>query len=266
MIIIKNHDEMEKIKKVGLKLGKVFDELSELIKPGLSTLQISEYCEKLLAKEGCKPTFKGYDGFSGAVCTSRNETLIHGIPSKHEILQEGDIISIDMGNVDETGFQGDACRTFPVGNISAEAKELIRCSEECFYEAYKKLKPGIHLAEISKAIQRVADKYGFSLVREYGGHGLGQDMHEDPFIYNYYSPINGQGPILREGMCLAIEPMVMMGKPDIVILDDGWTVQSKDGLLTSHYENDVLITSEGAIITSIDNNVKQHLEKLERQE
>ena len=137
MIIIKNHDEMEKIKKVGLKLGKVFDELSELIKPGLSTLQISEYCEKLLAKEGCKPTFKGYDGFSGAVCTSRNETLIHGIPSKHEILQEGDIISIDMGNVDETGFQGDACRTFPVGNISAEAKELIRCSEECFYEAYK---------------------------------------------------------------------------------------------------------------------------------
>ena len=263
MITLKTKAEMDNLVAVGAKLGRVFDRLSQEIRPGRSTYEISHLAKKFLREEGCKPTFEGYDGFPGAVCASVNSTLIHGIPRKDILLKEGDILSIDMGNVDESGMQGDACRTFAVGNVSAEAQELIRCSEECFFEAYKILKPGIHLHEISMAIQRVADKYGFSLVKEYGGHGLGREMHEDPFIYNYYDATLGLGPILREGMCLAIEPMVMLGKPEIDVLDDGWTVKSRDGKINAHYENDVIITSTGAIITSVDSNVRRHLSELE---
>lgn len=265
MIKIKTQEEMASLIEVGSKLGRVFDRLSQEVRPGRSTYEISHLAKKFLREEGCKPTFEGYDGFPGAVCTSVNSTLIHGIPHKDHVLQEGDILSIDMGNVDASGLQGDACRTFPVGNISAEAQKLIRCSEECFFEAYKILKPGIHLYEISMAIQRVADRYGFSLVREYGGHGLGREMHEDPFIYNYYDPSLGLGPIVKEGMCLAIEPMVMLGKPEIDVLDDGWTVKSRDGKINAHYENDVVITSTGATITSVDSNVRRHLSELENQ-
>ena len=264
-IIIKSKKEMDDLIEVGQKLGRVFDRLSLEIRPGRSTFEISHLAEKFLREEGCKPTFKGYDGFPGVVCTSVNETLIHGIPHKDHILKEGDILSVDMGNVDDTSMQGDACRTFAVGNISAEAQELIRCSEECFYEAYKILRPGIHLNEISMAIQRVADRYHFSLVKEYGGHGLGREMHEDPFIYNYYDSTLGLGPFLREGMCLAIEPMVLAGSNKVVTLKDGWTVQSADRRLTAHYENDVLITKTGALITSVDSNVRRHLSELENQ-
>ena len=265
MITIKTKSEMENLRSVGEKLGRVFDRLAREVRPGRTTYEISHLAERFLREEGCKPTFKGYDGFPGAVCTSVNSTLIHGIPSKEHVLKEGDILSVDMGNVDDSGMQGDACRTFPVGNISAEAQKLIRCSEDCFYEAYKILKPGIHLHEISMAIQRVADSYGFSLVKEYGGHGLGREMHEDPFIYNYYETSLGLGPILKEGMCLAIEPMVMLGSPEIDVLDDNWTVVSRDGKINSHYENDVIITSTGAVITSIDSNVRRHLSELENQ-
>ena len=262
-IIIKSPREQNFMIEVGKKLGHVFDRLEKEIKPGISTYDIALKAKQFIEDEGCKPTFYGYGGFPGYICTSINEKLIHGIPSKHDIIKDGDIISLDIGNVDSSKFQGDACRTFAVGNISDEAKRLIRCTEECFFEAYKILKPGVRLSEISIAINKVADRYGYSLVKEYGGHGLGQQMHEDPFIYNYYEPSLGLGPILREGMTLAIEPMVMQGKSDIEILSDEWTVVSKDKKLTCHYENDVIITSTGAIITSVDENVRRHLSEME---
>lgn len=262
-IIIKSPRERECMIEVGRKLGLVFDRLEKDIKPGISTYEIASLANKYIKETGCKATFYNYSGFPGYICTSKNETLIHGIPSKYDIIKDGDIISLDIGNVDDSKFQGDACRTFAVGNISDEAKRLIRCTEECFYEAFKILKPGARLNEISMAINKVADSYGYSLVREYGGHGLGQEMHEDPFIYNYYDPSLGLGPILKEGMALAIEPMVMQGKRDIEILSDEWTVVSKDRKLTCHYENDVIITSTGAIITSVDENVRRHLKDLE---
>ena len=251
---------------VGKKLGSVFDRLALEVKPGRSTYEISKKAEEFLREVGCKPTFKGYSGFSGAVCTSVNDILIHGIPSKEVILKEGDILSIDMGNVDESGYQGDACRTYAVGSISAEAQKLIRCTEECFFEALKACYVGRHLYEISMAIQKVADRYGYSLIRDFGGHGLGKEMHEDPFIPNYYSPELGLGPFLRAGMVLAIEPMVMSGSSEYRTLSDGWGIQALDHKLNAHYENDVLITEDGPRILSVDSQVKARLTDLEKQE
>jgi methionyl aminopeptidase len=263
MIIIKTNREMEMMKDAGRKLGEVFDALLPEVIPGRSTAEIDRIAERLIREKGCLPSCKGYEGFPGAVCTSVNEILIHGIPSKTVILKEGDILSVDACNADSTGYQGDACRTFAVGSVSAEASKLIRCTEECFYEAYKVCYPGRHLYEISAAIQKVATSYGYSLCKEYGGHGLGKGMHEDPFIPNYYSPELGLGPFLRVGMCIAIEPMVMAGSCEITTLKDGWGVASRDGRLTAHYENDVLITEKGPVITSVDSNVRRHLKELE---
>ena len=266
MIIVKTKAECEKMIVAGNKLGAIFDKLAPEIRPGRSTYEIDKIAERLILESGGKPNFALEDGYHNAICASVNETLIHGIPSKSVILKEGDILSVDMGNLDSNGYNGDACRTFAVGNISDEATRLIRCTEECFFEAYQVCLPGHHLYEISMALQRTADKYGYSLCKEYGGHGIGREMHEDPFIYNYYSPELGLGPFLRPGMCLAIEPMVMSGKSDIITLKDGWGVVSEDRKLTAHYENDVVITENGPIITSVDSNVRRHLQERESKE
>lgn len=263
MIAIRTKSEMDRMVVAGNKLGAIFDKIAPEIRPGRTTYEIDKILHKLIVESGGKPSFALVDGYKNAICASVNEVLIHGIPSKSVVLKEGDILSIDMGNLDSNGYNGDACRTFAVGNISDEAQRLIRCTEECFYEALKECYPGKRLSDISKAIQRVADSYGYSLVKEFGGHGIGTDMHEDPFVYNYYSPFNGLGPVLKEGMCLAIEPMVMQGKPEIRILPDGWGVVPVDGKLTCHYENDVVITSEGPIITTVDSNVRRHLRDME---
>jgi methionyl aminopeptidase len=266
MIIIKSPREQEMMKEAGRKLGGLFDKLLPEIRPGRSTAEIDKIAEDYIRSTGGRSADKGFEGFPGAVCTSVNSVLIHGIPSKSVILREGDLLSVDAGNIDSTGYQGDACRTYPVGSVSDEAKKLIRCTEECFWEAYRVCKPGVHLYEISKAIQRTADKYGYSLCKEYGGHGLGKGMHEDPFIPNYYSPEMGLGPFLRPGMCIAVEPMVMSGSSEIRTLDDGWSVVSADGKINCHYENDIIITEDGAIVTSVDSNVRRHLSELEKQE
>jgi len=266
MIFIKSDKELEMMRMAGNKLGAIFDKLAPEIKPGRSTWEINHIAEKLIRESGGTPNFSLEDGYHWGVCASVNEVLIHGIPSKSIILKDGDILSIDMGNLDSSGFNGDACRTFAVGNISAEAQKLIRCTEECFYEAFKACRPGRHLYEISMAIQKTADKYGFTLCKEYGGHGIGREMHEDPFIYNYYDPSLGLGPFLKPGMCLAIEPMVMSGCATIETKADGWGVVSADHKLTCHYENDIIITKDGAEITSVDANVRRHLASMEEQE
>ena len=261
-IVIRTPREQELMKEAGRKLGSVFDKLQEEIRPGRSTYEIDKIADRLIRETGGVPNFALEDGYHNAVCASVNDTIIHGIPSKKKILKEGDIISIDMGNKDASGYNGDACRTFAVGNVYAEASKLIRCSEECFYAALQVCYPGHHLYEISMAIQRVADSYGFSLLPDYGGHGIGSEMHEDPFIPNDYHPEYGLGPFLRPGMCLAIEPMVMAGKKEYYTDPDGWGIKSVDGMMTSHYENDIIITENGPIITTVDSNVLRHLKEL----
>lgn len=256
MIIIKSSDEIKKMEDAGRILGHVFDQLKPHVKPGVSTYELDRLAEKYIRKAGCIPSFKGEDGFPGSICASVNNMLIHGIPSKKVILHDGDILSIDMGNIYH-GYQGDAARTYAVGTISDDAKRLIQATEECFYEAIKFCKPGNHLSDISASISKIAGEYGFSTTKEFGGHGIGREMHEDPFIFNYGT--YGHGPILREGMCIAIEPMIHQGSDKIKILDDGWGVVSLDGKLTCHYENTIVITAEGCKILTVDENVKAHI-------
>lgn len=259
----KSYQEQQKMIVAGRNLAWVFDKLAPEIRPGRSTYEIDKIAERLIRETGGTPSFKLEDGYDYAICASVNEVLIHGVPSKSKILQEGDILSIDMGNVDSNGYNGDACRTFAVGNISDEAKKLISCTEECFYEALKVCLIGHHINEISMAYERTVAKYGYTLVQEYEGHGIGTEMHEDPSVPNHYDQSMGLGPFLKEGMCLALEPMVLSGRCEIDTLDDGWSVVSKDGKLTAHYENDIIITKNGPVITTIDSNVKRHLNNLE---
>lgn len=265
MVTIKSPKEIIGFEDVCGKLGPIFNKLKEVIKPGISTYEIDKIVESSILSVGGKPNFKFEDGYSYASCVSVNDVLIHGIPSKSIILKEGDIVSVDTGIYYE-GYNSDACRTYPVGNISSDVKRLIDCTEECFFNAFRLLRPGVHLHEISKAIQLTADKYGYSLVREYCGHGLDKGkggMHGDPIIPNYYEEDLGQGIKLKEGMVLAIEPMVLSGSREIIIDDDTWSVRSKDHKLTCHYENDVVITSNGAKIISVDDNVLFHLHQME---
>lgn len=257
-IKIKTDAEILMLKKVGLKLGRVFDKLKGHIVPGVSTKYLDSLAKKYILEENCKPSFLGYEGFPGSICASVNDTLIHGIPSEDIILADGDIISIDMGNIDnETGFQGDACRTFTVGNVSSEAKRLIECTERCFYEAMKIIKPGIHVTDISEVFTKIAKEYNYSLVEEFGGHGIGREMHEDPMIPNCGK--GNHGPILRKNMAIAVEPMVLQGKRYITCLNDGWTIKSCDHKLTCHYENTLVITDNGCEITTVDSSVISYL-------
>lgn len=242
MIIVKSPREIELMRYAGKVISKVFEYMETYIKPGLSTLQIANEAEKIITDAGCIPTFKGYGGFPGAICVSVNETLVHGIPSEKIILKEGDIVSLDVGATYK-GYCCDACRTYPVGIISSEARRLIDTTQESFFEAMKYAKAGNHLGDICYAIQKYNEDRGYSLPREYTGHGTGRHLHEDPTIPNY--GIAGTGIILREGMTLAVEPMVAQGSNKTRTLSDGWTVKMKDGKLSAHYENTFVITEDG---------------------
>ena len=242
MIVIKTAREQELMRKAGRIVGLVFNEIQDKIRPGLSTLDVANMCEKVIRDNGAYPTFLGYGGFKGAVCVSVNDEIVHGIPSKHRILREGDIVSVDVGAT-LNGYIGDACRTYLVGITPMNARRLVQVTEESFWEGMKYAKPGNHLGDISHAIQEYAEKNGYSIVREYTGHGVGSSLHEDPYIPNYGE--SGTGPILKEGMCLAVEPMVNEGKKEIRVDRDGWTARTKDGKLSSHYENSILITKDG---------------------
>ncbi len=242
MIIIKSPREIELMRKAGALTAKVFDVVGPLVKPGVSTLYLSEMAEKVITEGGGEAASKGYGGFPGAICTSVNEVLVHGIPSDKRILTDGDIISLDVvAKLD--GYHGDACRTYPVGICKEEKIRLIRVTEECFYNAVSKIHEGAYLGDVEHAIQATAEANGYSLPLEYTGHGIGREMHEDPYIPCYGK--EGTGPILKAGMTLAIEPMVMMGKNKLRILNDGWTAVSKDGQPSAHYENTVLVTESG---------------------
>lgn len=242
MIIIKSPREIELMKKAGEVVGKVFVALEGNIKPGMSTLDVANIAEKVIRENGAYPTFLNYSGFPGAVCVSVNDELVHGIPSSKRILRDGDIVSVDVGAT-LNGYVGDACRTYPVGICRENALRLIEVTKQSFFEGCKYVRPGAHLGDVSHAIQKYCEDHGYSLPREYTGHGVGSHLHEDPYIPNY--GVAGSGPILKEGMCLAIEPMVNEGHFALRIMKDGWTARTRDGKLSCHYENSIVVTKDG---------------------
>lgn len=242
MIIIKSDAEIELMRHAGKVVEETLLKLQESIKPGITTAELDIIAEDFIRKQNAVPSFKGYYGFPASICASINNEVVHGIPSKGIILNEGDIISIDCGAI-LNGYQGDAARTFPVGNVSEEAKNLIEVTRQSFFEGVKKAVVGNKLQDISASIQSFVEKKGYSIVRDYVGHGIGKDMHEDPEVPNYGKP--GRGPRLVHGMVLAIEPMVNVGRYDVRTESNNWTVVTNDGSLSAHYENTVAILNNG---------------------
>lgn len=249
MIIIKSQDEIEKIAKACRIVAQVLKDLKGIVKPGITTREIEEFVDRTLAEKGAIPAFRGYRNYPSSVCTSVNDQVVHGIPSNLK-LKEGDIVSVDLG-VYLDGFYGDGAITLPVGKIGPGAERLLRVTEEALYKGIEKARPGNRVSDISSAIQRYVESHGYSVVRTFVGHGIGRSLHEEPQVPNYGTP--GHGPRLREGMTLAIEPMVNEGTYEVRILDDGWTAVTADGRLSAHYEHTVAITKNGArILTKID--------------
>ena len=245
-ITIKTEEQIEKMRAAGKILVDLDEILREYIKPGVTTIELDAIAEKFIRGRGAIPSFKGYGGFPGSICTSVNEVIVHGIPGKRK-LKEGDIISIDMGSI-IYGFNGDCARTYGVGQILPEDQRLIDVTKQSFFEGIKFAKAGCHLYDISAAVQEYVEKNGFGVVRDYVGHGIGRKMHEDPAIPNYKQI--GRGPKLLKGMCLAIEPMVTAGTYELKVLDDDWTAVTLDGKNAAHYENTVYVTDgEPEILT-----------------
>ena len=226
----------------GRVVAKVFEEVGPLVKPGVSTLELNDAAEAVIRREGAIPSELGYQGYPASICASVNEVILHGIPSEKKILRDGDIVSLDLCAT-KNGYVGDACRTYPVGICGESALRMIKIAEECFQAAVSLVRPGVHLGDISHAIEATAAKYGCSVPRDFTGHGIGTSMHEDPYIPCYGEP--GTGPILREGMTICIEPMILEHHNAVRIMKDGWTVVAKDGGLTAHYENTLAVTSSG---------------------
>jgi methionyl aminopeptidase len=248
MIIIKNDTEIEYMRRAGKVVGDTLLKLEEMAKPGITTAELDRIADEYIMKQGAKPSFKGYYGFPASICTSVNNEVVHGIPSKSVVLQEGDIISVDCGAI-LNGYQGDAARTFSIGKISEEAQKLIEVTRESFFKGVEKALVGNRLTDISAAIQQYAEGFKYSLVRDYVGHGLGKDMHEDPEVPNFGRP--GRGPKLCKGMVLAIEPMVNIGDYHVKVEKNDWTVVTVDGSLSAHYENTVAILEHGPEILTL---------------
>ena len=248
MISIKSKREIDIMRKAAEKLRCVLFELQKMIRPGLTGLKIDETAEKLIRAQEALPAFKGYRGYPGTVCISVNEQVVHGIPSDRKI-KEGDIISIDIGLIWKE-FYSDAARTWPVGAVSNQALELIETAKQSLYSGVDKMKVGNRIGDVSAAIQNFVEAKGFSVVRDFVGHGIGRALHEDPQVPNFGKP--GKGEKLEAGMVLAIEPMVNAGSWEVDILEDRWTVVTRDGELSAHYEDTICLTESGPEILTGD--------------
>lgn len=248
MITIKSSLELELMRKANAIVGEVLELMRESIRAGITTYELDKIAHEYIVQSGAKPSFLGYGGFPASICASVNEEVIHGIPSKSRVLQEGDIVSIDVGTIYK-GYNGDAARTFAVGVVDEQKQKLMRVTEESFFKGIEILKDGVRLGDLGHAIQSHAETNGFSIVRDYVGHGIGQNMHEDPQIPNYGRA--GHGLRVKTGMTLAIEPMINAGTYAVEVLDDGWTVVTVDGLPSAHYENTVAVTDDGVEILSL---------------
>jgi methionyl aminopeptidase len=245
VIVCRSAAELDRMRAAGRLVGEVLTALTPRVGPGVTTAELDEIAEKMITDAGAIPAFKGYHGYPATICASINEEVIHGIPSGQRVLREGDILSIDVGASLE-GYFGDSAITLPVGQVSEEAARLLTVTEEALYKAIDVAKPGGRISDIGHAVQKHVEAYGFSVVREFVGHGIGQRMHEEPQVPNYGEA--GRGPRLAEGMVLAIEPMVNAGKPAVKVLSDGWTAVTRDKSLSAHFEHTVAITASGAWI------------------
>ena len=247
-VTIKSEREIELIRKSCHIIAKIHQDLGKELKAGMSTLEVDSLAEDMIRSYGCVPNFKNYGGFPGSVCVSINNEVVHGIPSAKRIIQEGDIVSLDMGCIYK-GYHSDAARTHAVGQISPEAQKLIDVTRQSFFEGIKFAKAGNHLNDVSSAIQAYAESFGYGVVRDLVGHGIGSHLHEDPEVPNFSR--NRKGIKLVPGMTLAVEPMINIGTPNVEWLDDDWTVVTKDGSLSAHYENTILITDGEPEILSL---------------
>jgi methionyl aminopeptidase len=244
VIVCKSPTEIDRMRAANGLVADVLAELAAMAEPGVTTAELDARAESLVRAAGAEPAFKGYRGYPATLCASINEQVVHGIPSSRPLL-EGDIISLDMG-VKLNGFYGDSAVTVPVGRVAPEVLKLLRVTQESLEKGIAQVRPGGRVSDIGHAIQKHVEAGGFSVVREFVGHGIGASLHEDPQIANYGQP--GQGPRLAEGMVLAIEPMVNMGKPGVRVLSDGWTAVTRDGSLSAHFEHTVAVTQSGPLV------------------
>jgi methionyl aminopeptidase len=244
VVTLKSKRELDKMRASAKILSYVHSQLKEAVRPGISTGELDDIARKIIVDErGAKPSFLGYRGFPGSICASINSEVVHGIPSKKVVLKEGDIISLDCG-VYLDGFHSDAARTWPVGKISEEAELLIQVTKDSVHKSIKEVvRPGAKLGDLSHAIQTYAESNGFSVVKDYVGHGIGRELHEEPAVPNYGQP--GRGMTLEPGLVIAIEPMLNAGSEDVRVLEDAWTVETDDNELSAHYEETVAITEKG---------------------
>ncbi|HET6267181.1 MAG TPA: type I methionyl aminopeptidase [Acidobacteriota bacterium] len=247
MVFFKSQDDIAKIRKASQVVAATLEKLGRSVQSGISTLELDAIAESEIRKAGAVPAFKGYRGFPATLCVSINEEVIHGIPSR-KTLKDGDIVGLDLGAIWD-GFYGDAARTFAVGSVSPKAQLLMEVTEKSLLLGIDQAQAGNRIGDIGYAVQSYAEKHGFSVVREFVGHGIGRSLHEDPQVPNYGQP--GQGQRIKAGMVLAIEPMVCQGGPEVDILDDNWTAVTRDGKLSAHFEHSVAITPEGPVILSV---------------
>ena len=242
MIIYKSREEIETMDRGNRVVTEILAALVRQVAPGVTTQDLDRTAERLCREHGVRPAFKGYRGYPATLCASVNDEVVNGIPSSRRLLQDGDIIGLDFGVVLD-GYFGDGAVTVPVGRVSPEARRLMRVTREALHRGIAAARPGRRLSDVSAAIQAHAEANGYSVVREFVGHGIGTALHEDPQVPNYGTP--GNGPVLKEGMVLAIEPMVNAGGPEVRVLDDGWTATTLDGSLSAHFERSIAITADG---------------------
>ncbi len=244
MIEIKSEREIQLIKEASHIVALCLETLKSQVKPGITTIELNDICEKIILENGCLPACKGYEGFPSAVCASVNEVVIHGFPSKKR-LKNGDVVTIDLV-ASYKGYHGDSAYTYKVGEVSKDVEKLLEVTEGALYAGISKVKEGAHLGDIESAIGEYIKPYGYGILEQYTGHGIGREMHEEPAIFNYGTP--GTGPVLKEGMVLCIEPMVCMGTNRVRILSDGWSVSAIDKKPTAHFEHTVVVRKDGCDI------------------
>lgn len=249
MIEIKSEREIALLKEAGRIVALCHEEMKKQVRPGISTYELNEIVEKIILEHGATPSFKGYGGFPSAVCASVNEVVVHGMPSKKQILKSGDIIALDIGACYK-GYHGDSAWSYAVGSISKEDQQLLQVTHDSLFKGLEQVREGVHLGDVSAAIGSYASSFGYGVVEEFTGHGVGRKLHEDPAIFNF--GVLGTGPILKEGMVLAIEPMINAGTKHVKILADGWTTVTKDKSKSAHFEHTIVVRKNGyEILTTL---------------
>lgn len=248
MILVKTQSEVDKMRRAGKQLAILFEKIKGLVVEGSNAYEVEKFVNSYMKGKGFIPTFKGYGGFPYATCISLNEEIVHGFPLKEKVFKNGDIVSIDMG-LTLDGYIADAARTFMIGEVNEEVKKLVEVTEKSFWLGIEQAVPGNRIGDIGNAIQTYVESFGFSIIKEYVGHGVGRKLHEDPQIPNY-GP-KGKGPLIRKGMTFAVEPMVSMGDWRVEVLEDGWTAVTADRSLSAHYENTFVVTENGPEVLTI---------------